>query len=452
MFSRTTIQTRPPSKHLKASVNVPSSPIKVCCLAYDAYPAIEPGAAGLFGGTETRAWDFARGLATQPDVQVSFVVRRREPLLRDEYAGVQILRRVDRLYHHRFAVAQQLELKRGWPPIRVRRWSPQLLWQVPLLAAVELPRRRHRHTPRPDRFLRAVSADVFCCFGVGKNSADAIATAQATGRASVLMLGSDGDLDPRFTATSQHKTMFRESGRVCYYALTHADAIVAQTVQQQDWLRDRFGRSSTVIANPIDLAAWDTGIRTAPPLPELAGLTNYALWIGRADADSKRPLLCVEIARRCPETPFVLILNPRDAEVERQVRATAPPNVHIVSRVPFAQMPAVFRAAAVFVNTSAFEGFPNVFLQACASGVPIASVEVGSDFLDKAGCGHCAAGDPNQLADFICRLTGKPDFRKQLGDAGRRYVTQHHALPARAAELAHRLRNTLHARAGEPPA
>ena len=75
----------------------------------------------------------------------------------------------------------------------------------------------------------------------------------------------------------------------------------------------------------------------------------------------------------------------------------------LVDSVPFARMPLVFAKAAVYINTSvaAYEGFPNVFLQAAASGVPIASLELDHDFVERGRCGLVAHGDLERLAEYV---------------------------------------------------
>ena len=62
--------------------------LRVCCISYHAYPVIEPSVRETVGGTETRAWTLAKGLAGRhDDCDVSFVVRTRRPLVRGEYSG-----------------------------------------------------------------------------------------------------------------------------------------------------------------------------------------------------------------------------------------------------------------------------------------------------------------------------------------------------------------------------
>lgn len=412
-------------------------PLRVCFLAYHAYPVIEPAAEGVFGGTETRAWTLARALVQRPDLAVSLVVYARHPLRQQSCQGVQLVRRREPLYWVRQAVGKHVEVLSRFPWVRFRSFAPGLLWQVPLLAMVR-PFRRGPDPRRPDRFLLGLQADVFFCFGVHRQTATAVATARAAGRRSVVFLGADSDLDPRYTADSTYISPYGERGAVCWYALHHADHIVAQTPRQQAALAERFGRQALVLSNPIDLREWDAGLAVEQPLPGLEHLPRYALWIGRADSFHKRPLVCLELARHCPEVPFLLVVNPREPAVEQRLHRDRPENVCLVTRVAFADMPRVFRRAAVYVNTSApgYEGFPNVFLQAAASEVPIASLELDADFVERSGAGSVACGDVRRLAQYVRRMWHHPAEAHAVGQQGRRFVQQHHDAPAIAERLA----------------
>lgn len=417
-----------------------SRALRVCFLAYHAYPLIEPSAEGVFGGTETRAWTLARMLARRADLAISLVVYSRRPMVQESCQGVRLIRRHEPLYWVRQAVGRHVDVLAHFPWVRFRSFSPALLWEIPLLAAVR-PWRRAPDPRRPDRFLLGLEADVFLCFGVHRHSAAAVATAKAAGRRSILFLGADSDLDSRYTPDSTYVSPYGERGAVCWYALHHADRIVVQTAWQQARLAERFGREALVLPNPIDLAEWDAAQAVEQPLTGLEHLPRYALWVGRADSFHKRPLVCLELARRCPEVPFLLVVNPRERTVEERVRRDRPENVWLLERVPFADMPRVFRRAAVYVNTSApgYEGFPNVFLQAAASGVPIASLELDADFVGRSGAGSVACGDLERLAEFVRRMWHYPAEARSMGQQGRRFVAQHHDAPPIAKRLAEAL-------------
>lgn len=404
-------------------------------MALNAYPVVEPEAARGVGGIETRAWMFARGLLRHAGAEVQFVVRHSGLPRRDAVDGVRIISLIDRLYDMRAAVGMCVGRRAGFPWVRVHRWRPSLIWQLPVVAAERLLRGGASDPWQPDLRLSELETDVFCTFGVQSHSATVIASAREAGKPVVLILGSDGDLDPEYTAESTFISPYGDRGEVCWRILRESDAIIAQTAEQQEALRERFGRESAVVANPIDVEAWDAGLTQTPHSPDTSGLERYALWIGRADAVHKRPQLCVELARMCPEVPFLLIMNPRDAELESRLKREAPPNVRFVSSVPFTRMPAVFARAGVLVNTSLLEGFANTFLQAALSRVPIASLQAGEPFLSELGCGVFARGDLKRLAVGVRDLWSEKPCDSAL-ERARAYVIERHGLARQAVELA----------------
>ena len=106
------------------------------------------------------------------------------------------------------------------------------------------------------------------------------------------------------------------------------------------------------------------------------GERDLILWIGRSDTFHKQPLLLLELAKRCPDLPFLMIMNRTHADVFDAVQAKRPANLTIVEWVPHREIWNYYRRARVFVSTSAYEGFPNTFLQCAVAGVPVASLTV----------------------------------------------------------------------------
>ena len=420
-----------------------SESLRVCIAALNAYPAVDPQSAGPIGGIETQAWMFARGLGQRGEIDVSMFVRHTRPPRQDEFEGVTLIPLVDRLYGIRQSVGMCVGKQRHFPWLTLHRWRMALLWQFPLVVAERLLHGRPGDPWRPESRLMDSSFDVYCTFGVQAHSATMIATAHAAGRPAILFLGSDGDLDENYQENSDYDSPYGDRGDVCWRILREADSIIVQTAAQQQLLRERFGRDGVVIENPIDVCEWDA--RVSEPLGDVAGRFNrYVLWVGRAEDVHKRPDVCLELARLCPAIDFLMILNPRDPVVESRVRRETPGNVHIVSHVPFPMMPAVFAQAAALVNTSSLEGFPNVFLQAAVSSVPIASLNVGESFLEWLDGGRHADGDVRQLALYLQQVWDCPE--SGLNDSRER-VMQRYGIEPRIDELVEVLRSSVQGKA-----
>jgi glycosyltransferase involved in cell wall biosynthesis len=94
---------------------------------------------------------------------------------------------------------------------------------------------------------------------------------------------------------------------------------------------------------------------------------------------------------------------------------------------------AVLRAADIVVLSSRTEAFPNVVLEAMATGLPVVTTDVGS-VREMVEDGRSAlivpAGDPTRLRDAIERLSLDPALRNSFGARGRAVVEQRFGIGA----------------------
>jgi glycosyltransferase involved in cell wall biosynthesis len=376
--------------------------MRVCFVSYHACPLFDPTCQTPIGGAETHAWMLASGLSQCPGFEVHFVVQAPRWFGRRQVGHVTIWNVGDGFDPIRRFVSEHVTILDRWPWLQVRRWRFSLLWKIPLLAGARLFKKPNRDSRDPHPVYDRIAADVVCCFGVSGHAATAIASARRHGARTLLFLESNSDLDQRFTADSQYVTPNGEKGDICDFVLKSADRIISQTAIQQKLLQERRGRDSKRMSNAIDLEWWDRmSQQPSRALAEQGISEGYVLWIGRADTFHKRPELCLELARLCPGIRFVMILNPGDEALEKKIKAEALGNVTFISQVPYEEMPAVLSRAAVYLSTGSreYEGAPNVFLQAGASGVPILSLEVSTELLEETPCGTTAGGDLHRLAE-----------------------------------------------------
>jgi len=85
-------------------------------------------------------------------------------------------------------------------------------------------------------------------------------------------------------------------------------------------------------------------------------------------------------------------------------------------------VPARLAEADIFVLPSRSEAFPNAVLEAMAAGLPIVASGVGGilELIDNERTGLLVpAGEPQPLADRLCRLMADPALATRLGDAAR---------------------------------
>jgi glycosyltransferase involved in cell wall biosynthesis len=398
-----------------------SQPLRVAFVSPLARPLFDADCNGDVGGSEVRAFTFARTIAARRNCRVQFCVRSSEVLPSRMHDGIEL--------HYELGQApiprvRDIPMGWRWPVkaihITAQRWSRSLRkrWES-----------RKSPSVNPHAFYANLDADAVCCFGVNDHSASVIAAAGMAGRKTILFLACDGDISESYYEGSTFRNEYGHVGHSCYFAIRHADRIVAQTLSQQLLLQKRFGRDSVLIRNPISLTGQD-------PPPPADQAKPYVLWVGRAESFHKRAHLCPELARQCPEIRFVMIVNKNRRGMFEQIVRQAPPNVSVIERVPYAEIDSYFRHATALVNTSGVEGFPNSFLQAAKYGVPILSLDVDPGrMLTKHGCGAVAARRLESLAETLRSTVRDESRRAKMSMAGRKYVRDYHDADDRAAEL-----------------
>jgi glycosyltransferase involved in cell wall biosynthesis len=169
---------------------------------------------------------------------------------------------------------------------------------------------------------------------------------------------------------------------------------VCQTPAQLASLPARQRRKAFVIPN-----------MAPPPRPERTR-GSCVVWVGSVKPEYKRPLLVFDVAARLPTARFLIVGDLRgDLQFQSRFRQALAetPNVTYAGFVAPLQMDRIWAEAAVLLNTSTVEGFPNVFLEAWAWGVPVVTAGVDPEGLVSNGLGRVATADPDSLASAIAR-------------------------------------------------
>ncbi len=216
------------------------------------------------------------------------------------------------------------------------------------------------------------------------------------------------------------------------YGLRHADAIVTQTrTQAENLWRHYRRRAVATIPNYHPLPS-------APPAK--SGKTTV-LWVANVKP-LKQPEIFLRLARdlvALDDVEFVMIGKPMGkpewwgriaAEAERL------PNLRFAGPQPQEAVNEALARAHILVSTSAYEGFPNTFIQAWLHEVPVLSLAVNPDgVFDSRSIGICA-GSYEALKRCLVELVRDPERRDAMGAAARRHAEACHADPANLARLA----------------
>ncbi len=349
---------------------------RLCFLMQRAYPLFNPACRAGFGGAEVNLYHQATWFAGQ-GCEVIFLTGDFGQADEETREGVCVRR------------IRRLDLERYRSP-----WD------------------KARRLASLFRGIAKADADLYVMRAAGENLGWLVLLAQRLmGRKVVFQLAHEMDLRPAACPGLSRKS------RLLYgYGLSRCDLVIAQSAEQQAQLRAITGLDAVVVRNSF---------RMGPEDADIAKTT--VLWVARAE-EWKRPRLFLEMARRLPGLPFVMILSGTGALADAVgEEARDIPNLTFAGPVPFGEVDRYFRDARVFVNTSVREGFPNTFIQAFLCGTPVLSLRVDPDgILTRGGLGWCCGDDLDAAVRILGALSQQE--LEARGRACRAYARQNHGI------------------------
>jgi hypothetical protein len=218
------------------------------------------------------------------------------------------------------------------------------------------------------------------------------------------------------------------------WGLKHASDIIVQTDVQGRILKERYNRTHSAV------------IRNFQPLPDVLPVKPNGplkiFWVANLK-EWKQPGLFLELAESFAgrsDLEFIMAGRPagerRLAPLMDRIRASA--HLKYLGELPIERVNQLMSQAALHVNTSSFEGFPNTFLQAWGRGAIVATLNVDpdQDTMESLGIGYCAGTMP-RLRAFIDELSRSPERRRDIMDRAFAFVHAKHSLAegARLADL-----------------
>lgn len=263
-------------------------------------------------------------------------------------------------------------------------------------------------TPRMTGILRAlerVDADVYYQRNAGMITGVVAWFCRRNNRVFVYGAGSDQEFDKKKAIPGfRDRTMF-------FYGLRKADAVVVQNQAQQDALRAMLDLPSVIIPN---------GVESHPPEQK----TDTVLWIGGLTT-IKRPDVFLSVVKELPDVEFSIVGGPSGGEVSFgrhiQERAAKIPNLTVVGRLAPDEARRHVSRAALLVNTSAVEGFPNAFLEAWDAATPVVSFVDVDGLISRYEVGKVCA-DESEMIRAIRELMQDSDRRAAMGSRATQLV------------------------------
>jgi glycosyltransferase involved in cell wall biosynthesis len=354
--------------------------MKVCIISHFAYGAMTGGATGHIGGVERQTTMLARWLARR-DHEVTLLTWDEGQAGELEIDGVLVMKMCAR--------------DSGMPGVRFLhpRWTSLR------------------------RAMRRADADVYY-----QNCGDYVTGQVAlwcrgNHRPFVYAVASEPDCDPRLPKlpSLRERLLYR-------YGLTHADRVIVQTRRQQEMLRTHFGLSGHVIPmpcpGPTDMELPRAAAPDSPP---------RVVWIGRF-SHVKRLELMLDVAAATPEIRFEIAGTPdSDDDYSRGLiaRVRTLPNVTLKGVIGRHQMTAFYRGAVALLCTSEYEGFPNTFLEAWSTGVPVVSTVEPDKLLSEGGLG-LVGSNAAELSAALRRLASDRQLWTDTSLRCEKYYAENH--------------------------
>ncbi|OHB62910.1 MAG: hypothetical protein A2Y76_11515 [Planctomycetes bacterium RBG_13_60_9] len=236
----------------------------------------------------------------------------------------------------------------------------------------------------------------------------------------------------RFTAASLRTIPFDYlDKRMTEYGIRHADYIIGQVKCQDDLLRQNYGRACDLI-----VGNW----HPEPAQPCGKGRAVKVVWIANIKP-LKKPEAFIDLAERLTtinDVECIMIGRPGSPRYQQDLESRMR-NVRRLIYLGERSIDEVNRILAeshILVNTSAYEGFPNTFIQAWFREVPVVSLHVDPDgILAREGVGF-HSGSLERLAHDTKRLIENSDLRTRMGTRARALARQNHSLTRNLSRIA----------------
>lgn len=157
---------------------------------------------------------------------------------------------------------------------------------------------------------------------------------------------------------------------------------------------------------------------------------QYILNVGTIE-QRKNVLILVKALALIPEDlrkQVVIVGRPTSYKkqvVEEALRLGVEKWISFLHNIPFADLPAIYQGAQIFVYPSIFEGFGIPLVEALESSIPVIT-STGSCFKEAAGPGsiYVDSNNEEELAFQLKRVLEDETLREQMILAGKKHITQ----------------------------
>ena len=199
------------------------------------------------------------------------------------------------------------------------------------------------------------------------------------------------------------------------WLVRRSDAVFVQHEGQKRILEQK-GIRSVMFSNLIDMANI--------PKKEVKNKSEF-IYVGSLDK-RKGFTEFYEVIQKAPNLSFKVVGLPRDSSAAKYYEKLKTfPNVTLLGKLQHSETLEQIANSVALISTSPMEGFPNIFIEAWACGIPVYSLYVDPGcVIKKEQLGRVAEGKLDLLLEFLTNHNGSDNF------AGRSkaYVEKNHCL------------------------
>lgn len=199
------------------------------------------------------------------------------------------------------------------------------------------------------------------------------------------------------------------------FLLKNADLVLVQHSGQRDILAEK-NIKSRIFLNIIDTSLL--------PEPD-SEMKKEFIYVGWLDKRKGFPEF-FRLVEKAPGNKYRVVGPPRDETGHHYFnRLKDFPNVRLMGALSHNQTLKEIACAKALISTSPSEGFPNVFIEAWAYGIPVISLNIDpGNVIEKEGLGVIAHGSMETMLQALNDHPGGVDFAKKA----KSYVESNHAL------------------------
>jgi len=210
--------------------------------------------------------------------------------------------------------------------------------------------------------------------------------------------------------------------KIFRFGLKHADFIIAQNYEQMNLLK------KIKIKYPSHALVLKSGYPLRKNRIDISSKSDI-LWVGRA-VNWKRPEIFLRLALIFKNHNFKMVCTKYvDQEYWEDIKKLTEniPNLKFIEYVKFSEIEDYFSKAKVYINTSAYEGFPNTFLQAFKYETPVLSLNVNpNNIFDNYNIGYYCNDNFDLLKAKLSEWMQNSALQEMVGRNAYSYVSTFH--------------------------